>query len=190
MQSETSHTPFLSSVWTHLTTFQPVRGEGIYLFDSEGKRYTDFTSGIGVTSTGHCHPKVVGAIQEQAGKLIFGQMNCVIPDVTVRLSQKLKTITPPGIDRFFFANSGSEATEAAVNWGGTEASCYCFFRSSTVVRTWQWQDHFQTTYRHNYQPCSCSLHFLFLLLWVGRRDNRRFLYQTIRPAAARADGAG
>ena len=53
----------LSPVWTHLTEIQPVRGEGIYLYDAEGNRYTDFTSGIGVTSTGHSHPKVVQAIK-------------------------------------------------------------------------------------------------------------------------------
>ncbi len=43
----------LSPVWSHLTTIQPQRGEGIYLYDADGVRYTDFTSGIGVTNTGH-----------------------------------------------------------------------------------------------------------------------------------------
>jgi len=52
---------------------QPVRGEGVYLFDAADNRYMDFTSGIGVTSTGHCHPRVVLAIQEQAAQLIFGR---------------------------------------------------------------------------------------------------------------------
>ena len=45
------------------------RGEGVYLFDDDGRRYLDFTAGIGVTSTGHCHPAVVAAIQEQAATL-------------------------------------------------------------------------------------------------------------------------
>ena len=49
----------LSPVWSHLSTFEPVRGEGIYLFDVAGNRLTDFTSGIGVTNAGHAHPKVV-----------------------------------------------------------------------------------------------------------------------------------
>ncbi len=71
----------LSPVWTHLTQIQPVRGDGIYLYDEHDNRYMDFSCGIGVTNTGHCHPKVVKAIQEQAGKLIFGQMNIVIPPV-------------------------------------------------------------------------------------------------------------
>jgi 4-aminobutyrate aminotransferase len=104
----------LSPVWAHLTKINAVRGEGIYLFDEAGDRYIDFTSGIGVTSTGHCHPEVVQAIQEQAGKLLFGQMNCVIPAVASELAGRLNEITPAHIDRFFFSNSGAEATEAAV----------------------------------------------------------------------------
>ena len=72
------HTNHLSPVWTHLTELQPIRGEGIYLFDETGNRFMDFTSGIGVTNTGHCHPRVVEAIKEQASSLIFGQMNIVI----------------------------------------------------------------------------------------------------------------
>ena len=64
----------LSPVWTHLTEIQPERAEGIYIYDSEGNRYTDFASGIGVTNTGHCHLRVVEAIQEQSRSLIFGQM--------------------------------------------------------------------------------------------------------------------
>jgi 4-aminobutyrate aminotransferase len=108
------NTSLLSPVWTHLTKVNVVRGEGIYLFDEVGDRYTDFTSGIGVTSTGHCHPQVVEAIQDQAGKLLFGQMNCVIPAVASELATRLNEITPSHIDSFFFSNSGAEATEAAV----------------------------------------------------------------------------
>ena len=69
---------YLSPVWTHLTEMIVERGEGIHLYDRDGKAYMDFTSGIGVTNTGHCHPKVVEAIREQAGMLIFGQVNTVL----------------------------------------------------------------------------------------------------------------
>ncbi|MCB0021237.1 MAG: aminotransferase class III-fold pyridoxal phosphate-dependent enzyme, partial [Anaerolineales bacterium] len=82
---------------------QPERAEGVYLYDGDGNRWLDFTSGIGVTNTGHCHPKVVAAIQEQAGKLIFGQMNVVISPAIVELAQKLTAVMPAGIDRFFFS---------------------------------------------------------------------------------------
>ena len=102
----------LAPVWTHLTEMQPARAEGIYFYDEDGTRYTDFTSGIGVTNTGHCHPRVVKAIQEQAGKLIFGQINIVVSKPVLELAKKLNEITPDVIDRFFFSNSGAEAVEA------------------------------------------------------------------------------
>ncbi|RME95694.1 MAG: aminotransferase class III-fold pyridoxal phosphate-dependent enzyme, partial [Bacteroidetes bacterium] len=107
-------TEYLAPVWTHLTELQPVRAEGIYLYDAHANAYMDFTSGIGVTNTGHCHPRVVAAVQEQAGKLLFGQMNCVISPSAARLTEKLNTITPAHLNRFFLANSGAEATEASV----------------------------------------------------------------------------
>ncbi len=104
----------LAPVWTHTTHVQPVRGEGVYLYDADGARYLDFTSGIGVTNTGHAHPRIVQAIQEQASALIFGQMNIVIPPAALRLAEKLDEVTPPSIEQFFFSNSGAEAVEAAV----------------------------------------------------------------------------
>ncbi len=104
----------LSPIWTHLTEILIERGEGIYLFDEQGKRYIDFTSGIGVTSTGHCHHKVVAAIQRQAGELIFGQMNVVLHRPVLQLIGELLRIVPPQLDTFFFANSGAEAVEGAV----------------------------------------------------------------------------
>ncbi|MFK7804487.1 MAG: aspartate aminotransferase family protein [Anaerolineae bacterium] len=110
-QLDTSH---MSPVWTHLTDLQPKRAEGIYFYDENDNRYIDFTSGIGVVNTGHCHPKVVKAIQDQAANMIFGQVNCVIPPITVELTHKLNEVTPPSIDRFFLSNSGAEAVEASV----------------------------------------------------------------------------
>ena len=110
----TSNLDHLSPVWTHMTQIQPVRGEGIYLYDADGKRYTDFTSGIGVTSTGHCHPSVVQAVKDQAEKLLFGQMNIVIPPVAIELAEELTKVFPPELETFFFSNSGAEAVEASV----------------------------------------------------------------------------
>ena len=146
----------LSPVWTHLTHVQPVRGEGIYLFDVDGTRYTDFTSGIGVTNTGHCHPKVVRAIQEQAEQLIFGQINCVISPQTVALAKTLDKITPPRIDSFFFSNSGAEATEGAVKLArhATGRTNIVVFQGSFHGRTAQTMamTTSKTVYRHQYQP--------------------------------------
>jgi 4-aminobutyrate aminotransferase len=106
--------PILSPAWAHLTEIRAVRGQGVQLFDANGTRYLDFTSGIGVTNTGHAHPKVVEAIQKQAGNLLFGQINCMASTVVDELAASLQSLVPPHIDRFFFANSGTEATEGAV----------------------------------------------------------------------------
>ena len=146
----------LSPVWTHLTEIQPVRAEGIYLYDADGNRYMDFTSGIGVTSTGHCHPKVVQAIQQQAEKLIFGQMNIVIPPPAVQLAEGLNRVTPDPIDTFFFSNSGAEAVEASVKLAreATGKRNIIVFQGSFHGRTAQTMA--MTTskyiYRHHYQP--------------------------------------
>ncbi len=146
----------LSPVWTHLTQIQPVRGEGIYLYDADGNRYMDFTSGIGVTNTGHAHPKVVRAIQQQAEKLIFGQMNIVIPPPAVALAEGLNRVTPDPIDTFFFSNSGAEAVEASVKLArqATGKRNIIVFRGSFHGRTAQTMA--MTTskyiYRHHYQP--------------------------------------
>jgi 4-aminobutyrate aminotransferase len=91
-----------------------VRGEGSYLFDAAGRRYLDFTSGIGVTSTGHCHPTVVEAVRRQAGLLVHGQYTTVMHPGLLELTQRLGGVTPGPIDSFFFASAGTEAVEAAV----------------------------------------------------------------------------
>lgn len=156
MNTTQNATDFLAPVWTHLTHIQPVKGEGIYLYDAEGVQYTDFTSGIGVVNTGHCHPKVVAAIQEQATKLLFGQMNCVIPPTSVQLAEKLNEITPKNINRFFLANSGSEATEACVKLAkqATGRSNIIVFQGSFHGRTHMTMamTTSKTVYRHKYQP--------------------------------------
>ena len=65
-------TQHLSPVWSRSSDFFVDYGQGVYLYTTAGQRYMDFTSGIGVTNTGHAHPRVVEAIQDQAAKLIHG----------------------------------------------------------------------------------------------------------------------
>ncbi|HEY2061632.1 aspartate aminotransferase family protein [Amycolatopsis sp. NBC_01480] len=89
-------------------------GEGVYLYDVDGKRHLDFTAGIGVTSTGHCHPRVVEAAREQIGKLVHGQYTTVMHKPLLELTKRLGDVLPAGLDSLFFANSGSEAVEAAL----------------------------------------------------------------------------
>ncbi len=146
----------LSPVWTHLTTMQPVRAEGVYFYDAEGNRWIDFTSGIGVINTGHRHPKVVAAIQEALETLLFAQMNIVINPRFVELAEKLNEVTPLELDRFFFSNSGAEAVEAAVKLArhATRRRNIIVFQGSFHGRTAQTMA--MTTskyiYRYDYQP--------------------------------------
>ena len=95
------------------TPLEAVRGEGVWLDDAEGRRHLDFTAGIGVTSTGHCHPAVVEAIRQQAGELIHGQVTTVMHPRLDELSDALCAALP-GYGSVFVSNSGSEAVESAV----------------------------------------------------------------------------
>lgn len=107
----------MSHLSEHLRQATPVvaeRGEGVHLYGADGRRYLDFTAGIGVTGTGHCHPKVVAAAQQQVATLIHGQYTTVMHRPLQRLVERLGTVLPEGLDSLFFANSGSEAVEAAL----------------------------------------------------------------------------
>ena len=104
----------LSPLLNQSTDVLAVRGEGSRLFDADGRAYLDFTSGIGVTSTGHCHPKIVEAVRHQAGQLIHGQVTTVMHPRLLELTERLGAHLPNGIDSLFFANAGTEAVEAAV----------------------------------------------------------------------------
>lgn len=89
------------------------RGRGCYVYDSHGTAYLDFYGGHAVVSTGHCHPKVVQAIQEQAARLIF-YSNVTYSDVRGRAVAKLIEMAGPPYRQVFLANSGSEANENAI----------------------------------------------------------------------------
>ncbi|RDI64924.1 aspartate aminotransferase family protein [Nocardia pseudobrasiliensis] len=104
----------LSPVLKQATPITVEYGEGCYLHATDGRRYLDFTAGIGVTSTGHCHPKVVEAARAQVGSLIHGQYTTVMHKPMLELVERLGTVLPAGLDSLFFANSGSEAVEAAL----------------------------------------------------------------------------
>jgi 4-aminobutyrate aminotransferase len=104
----------LSHVWFKVTDLQVATGEGSWVVTTDGDRYLDFSGGIAVTSTGHCHPHVTAAIAEQAQRFVHAQANVYTHDLMQPLAARLAEITPPGIDTFFYANSGAEITEAAV----------------------------------------------------------------------------
>ncbi|KAI9046482.1 hypothetical protein LZ554_009229 [Drepanopeziza brunnea f. sp. 'monogermtubi'] len=90
-------------------------GSGSYVTTVEGRRMLDFTSGIGVTNLGHCHPAVTKAAQAQVGKLVHGQVNIAFQKSYLDLVDSLLPLMPHrSLDTFFFWNSGAEAVEAAV----------------------------------------------------------------------------
>lgn len=81
----------------------------------EGRKYLDFTSGIGVVNLGHCHDNVVKAIQSQAENLMHAQVSIAMSEPALQLINNLKKIAPhPSLDSFLLWNSGSECVEAAV----------------------------------------------------------------------------
>ena len=88
-----------------------VRGQGALLWDAEGNEYLDFLTGISVCSLGHCHPAVVAAVQEQAGRLMHVS-NLFYTEPMARLAERLSESSLGG--RVFFANSGTEANECAI----------------------------------------------------------------------------
>ncbi len=110
----TENFPHMSPVWGRIFNFVAERAEGSYIYTTDGRRLLDFTCGIGVTNTGHCHPKVVEAIREQAGLFLHAQANIVIHKPMLHLIEELRMVVPPSIDGFFFSNSGAEALEGAV----------------------------------------------------------------------------
>jgi len=89
------------------------RGEGVWVFTSDGERYLDLYGGHAVAGTGHCHPHVVAAIKKQADELLF-YSNLVYSEARAKAAQKLVSIAPDILTKAFFCNSGTEANENAM----------------------------------------------------------------------------
>ena len=91
------------------------RGHGVVIEDVDGNEFFDFSAGIAVVSTGHCHPDVVAAIQKQAGQLIHMSGTDFYYENMLELAERLTKIAPmPGPHRFYYGNSGAEAVECAL----------------------------------------------------------------------------
>jgi len=89
------------------------RGEGVWIYSSDGERYLDLYGGHAVAGTGHCHPHVVKAIREQTDKLLF-YSNLVYSETRARAAEKLVSVAPDLLTKAFFCNSGTEANENAM----------------------------------------------------------------------------
>jgi 4-aminobutyrate aminotransferase len=156
MNNYSENIEHLSPVWTHYTDIIVDHAEGSYIYATDGRKILDFACGIGVTNTGHCHPKVVEAIRNQAGLLLHGQANLVIHKPMLELVEELRTIVPPELDGFFFSNSGAEALEGALKLArqATGRPNVIVFQGSFHGRTVATMSMTtsKTIYRNGYQP--------------------------------------
>jgi len=89
------------------------RGEGVWIYTSDGNKYLDLYGGHAVAGTGHCHPHVVNALRAQAGELLF-YSNLVYSSARAKAAEKLVSIAPDELTKTFFCNSGTEANENAM----------------------------------------------------------------------------
>ncbi|MDR0728959.1 MAG: aminotransferase class III-fold pyridoxal phosphate-dependent enzyme, partial [Prevotellaceae bacterium] len=91
------------------------RAEGIYIYDRAGRRYVDLIAGVAVSNVGHCHPKVVSAVQAQAARymhlMVYGEY---VQSPQVLFAQALADVLPASLDCVYFVNSGAEANEGAL----------------------------------------------------------------------------
>jgi 4-aminobutyrate aminotransferase len=90
------------------------RGQGSYLYDASGKKYLDLACGIGVTNLGHCHPRLVKVVQNQATKLWHGQLCHGVHAAMADLIEELETILPENLNSLMFSSTGAEAVETAL----------------------------------------------------------------------------
>jgi 4-aminobutyrate aminotransferase len=106
---------YISPSYTRSYPLVAKSGRGVVVTDVDGNEFFDFSAGIAVTSTGHCHPEVVAAIQKQAGELIHMSGTDFYYENMVTLAERLSQIAPmPGPHKIYYGNSGAEAIEAAL----------------------------------------------------------------------------
>ncbi len=106
---------YISPSYTRSYPMVAKSGRGIVVTDVDGNQFYDFSAGIAVTSTGHCHPHVVAAIQKQAAELIHMSGTDFYYDHMVQLAERLSKIAPmPGPHKIYYGNSGAEAIECAL----------------------------------------------------------------------------
>jgi len=105
---------YVSPSYTRYYPLVAEKAEGLWIQDADGNIFLDFTAGVAVCATGHCHPRIVEAIREQAGRLIHMSGTDFYYAPQILLAEKLAKLAPCGNEnRVFFGNSGAEAVEAA-----------------------------------------------------------------------------
>ncbi|MGB3180352.1 MAG: aspartate aminotransferase family protein [Cyclobacteriaceae bacterium] len=132
------------------------RAEGVYMYGPDGQKYIDLISGIGVSNVGHCHPRVVAAVQEQTGKfmhlMVFGEF---VQAPQVQLAAALAETLPPQLDNCYLVNSGSEAVEGALKLAKRYTGRYKFV---SCRQSYHGSSHGSLSvsgsedYKHKYRP--------------------------------------
>jgi 4-aminobutyrate aminotransferase len=156
------------AVWTRYTDLVVERGSGSWLETVDGERYLDYTSGIGVTNTGHAHPRVAAAIADQAARVVHAQQNIVFHRPGLVLHQRLPLRFPNPRDGesygLFLANSGAEAVEAAIKLAKytTRRPTVVAFRGGFHGRTHGAMALTSSgiKYRGHYEPLLGGVHFV------------------------------
>jgi len=155
------------SVWARYTDLAVERGAGSWIETVDGERYLDYTSGIGVTNTGHAHPRVAAAIAEQATRIIHAQQNILYHKPGLELHARLPRLFPGLRDGeeagLFLSNSGAEAVEAAVKLAkyATRRPAVIAFRGGFHGRTHGAMALTSSAvkYRGHFEPLPGSVHF-------------------------------
>ncbi|MBA3587785.1 MAG: aminotransferase class III-fold pyridoxal phosphate-dependent enzyme [Chloroflexi bacterium] len=155
-------------VWARYTDLVVERASGSWLETPDGARYLDYTCGIGVTNTGHAHPRVVAAIAEQAAKGIHLQQNIVYHQTGLELHGRLPQRFPnprPGTEYgLFLSNSGAEAVEAAMKLAkaATRRGAFIAFRGGFHGRTHGAMSLTSSSakYRAHFDPLLAGVHFV------------------------------
>lgn len=151
------------------------RGKGAWVWTTDGQRYLDLATGIGVLNLGHCHPKVTAAVQAQVEKLWHAQVNISHHRQMLDLVVRLKKTMPPhsGLDTFLFVTSGSEAVEAAVKLArhATGKPNIIVFQGGYHGRTLLTMSMTtsKTIYRARYGPHAAGIHVAPLPYYRDRR---------------------
>ena len=102
------------SLWLDEEPLLIERGRGVYLYDTQGNRYIDGVSSMWCNVHGHCHEHINNAIRQQLDKIAHSTLLGLASEPAIKLAQRLVEITPPGLEKVFYSDSGSTAVEIAL----------------------------------------------------------------------------
>ncbi len=152
--------PSLAEDWPKLPV---VKGEGVYLFSADGRRYLDFTSGLGVVNIGHSHPHVIDAVRKQIELLTHSAVGITLHETVLKLCEALPEVLPSEMDMFFFGTSGAEAVEGAIKLARyvTRRPAIIAFEGGFHGRSYGAASvtSIKSKYRLNYEPFVPSIYF-------------------------------